>query len=38
MKKFYPELKTDNAELITVRDALNMKDIMTSYNKFKYIQ
>ena len=38
MKKFYPEIKTKNAELITVRDALTMKDVMTSYNKFKYIQ
>lgn len=38
MKKYYSEIKTENAELITVRDALTMKDIMTSYNKFKYIQ
>lgn len=38
MKKFYPEIRTKNAELIIVRDALTMNDIMTSYNKFKYIQ
>ena len=38
MKKYYPEIKTKNAELIIVRDALTMKDVMTSYNKFKYIQ
>ena len=38
MHKFYEEIKTKNAELIVVRDALNMNDIMTSYNKFKYIQ
>ena len=38
MKKFYPEIRTKNAELIVVRDALNMNDIMTSQNKFKYIQ
>ena len=38
MRKYYHEIKTKNAELIIVRDALNMKDIMTSYNKFKYIQ
>jgi hypothetical protein len=30
MKKFYPEIRTKNAELIVVRDALNMKDILTS--------
>ena len=38
MHKFYKEIKTKNAELIIVRDALSMKDIMTSQNKFKYIQ
>lgn len=38
MHKYYPEIKTDKAELITVRDALNMQDVMTSYNKYKYIQ
>lgn len=38
MRKYYPEIRTKNAELIIVRDALTMKDIMTSYNKFKYIQ
>jgi len=30
MHKFYKEIKTKNAELIIVRDALSMKDIMTS--------
>lgn len=38
MKKFYPELKTKNAELIIVRDPLKFKDILISQNKFKYIQ
>ena len=38
MQKFYPEIKTDKAELIIQRDALAMNDVMTSYNKFKYIQ
>jgi hypothetical protein len=38
MSKYYPEIKTKNAELIIVRDALTMNDVMTSYNKFKYIQ
>ena len=38
MSKYYPEIKTKNAELIVVRDALTMNDIMTSCNKFKYIQ
>ena len=38
MSKYYKEIKTKNAELIIVRDALTMNDIMTSYNKFKYIQ
>lgn len=37
MKKYYPELKTKEAELIIVRDPLKMGDIMTSQNKFKYI-
>lgn len=37
MKKYYPELRTKNAELIIVRDPLKMTDIMTSQNKFKYI-
>lgn len=35
---FYPEIKTKNAELIIVRDALKMEDILTTQNKFKYIQ
>jgi hypothetical protein len=30
MRKYYKELKTKNAELIIVRDALNMDDVMTS--------
>ena len=38
MNKFYKEIKTQNAELIIVRDPLNMHDVMTSENKFKYIQ
>ena len=38
MSKYYPEIKTKNAELIEVRDALNMKDIMTSQKKYKYLQ
>lgn len=38
MHKYYPEIKTDKAELVTVRDQLNMQDLMTTYNKYKYIQ
>lgn len=38
MSKYYKEIRTKNAELIVVRDALTMNDVMTSYNKFKYIQ
>jgi hypothetical protein len=38
MNKYYEEIKTQNAELIIVRDPLNMHDVMTSENKFKYIQ
>ena len=38
MSKYYKEIKTKNAELIVVRDALTMNDVMTSCNKFKYIQ
>lgn len=38
MHKYYPEIKTDKAELIIVRDAMNMDDLMVSYNKYKYIQ
>ena len=38
MHKYYKEIKTKNAELIIVRDPLTMNDVMTSYNKFKYIQ
>lgn len=37
-KKYYPEIKTDKAELIIVRDPLNMNDLMVSQNKYKYIQ
>jgi hypothetical protein len=29
-KKYYKEIKTENAELIIIRDCLNMNDIMTS--------
>ena len=38
LQKFYKEIKTNKAELIIQRDPLKMKDILTSYNKFKYIQ
>ena len=38
MKKFYPEIKTKNAELIIQRDPLNMDELMTSKNKYKYLQ
>ena len=38
MKKFYPEIKTKNSELIITRDPLDMKSILTSSNKYKYIQ
>lgn len=38
MHKYYPEIRTKNAELIIARDALSMKDIMVSENKYKYIQ
>ena len=38
MNKYYSEIKTQNAELIIIRDPLNMHDVMTSENKFKYIQ
>ena len=37
-QKFYKEIKTDKAELIIQRDPLKMKDLLTSQNKFKYIQ
>ena len=37
-QKFYKEIKTNKAELIIQRDPLKMKDILTSENKFKYIQ
>jgi hypothetical protein len=36
-KKFYPELKAKNVELIIKRDPLNMKDILVTENKYKYI-
>lgn len=38
LEKFYPEIKTDKAELIIQRDPLKMQDILVSENKFKYIQ
>lgn len=38
MNKYYPEIKTDKAELIIQRDSLTLQDMMTSQNKFKYIQ
>lgn len=37
MRRYYPEIRTDKAELIEIRDSLNMKDLLTSQNKFKYI-
>lgn len=38
MHKYYPEIKTDKAELIIQRDPMTMKDMMTSCNKFKYLK
>lgn len=38
LQKFYTEIKTDKAELIIQRDPLKMKDLLTSQNKFKYLQ
>ena len=38
LQKFYIEIKTDKAELIIQRDPLKMKDLLTSQNKFKYLQ
>lgn len=38
MNKYYKEIKTKNAELIIVRDPLTIHEVMTSENKFKYIQ
>lgn len=38
MEKYYEEIKTDKAELIIQRDPLSMEDVMTSKNKYKYIQ
>ena len=38
LQKFYKEIRTDKAELIIQRDPLTMKDVLTSENKFKYIQ
>lgn len=38
MKKFYKEIRTKNAELVLAREPLNMKTLMTSTNKYKYIQ
>ena len=38
LSKFYKELKTNTAELIIQRDPLKMEDLLTSQNKFKYIQ
>jgi hypothetical protein len=37
-KKYYDNIKTENAELIIVRDPLKMDNIKTSTNKYKYIQ
>lgn len=38
MRRFYSEIKLKDAELIEVRDSLKMENILTSYNKYKYIQ
>ena len=38
MQKYYKQIKTDKAELVIQRDPLQMKDLLTSENKFKYIQ
>ena len=38
MSKYYPEIKTDKAELIIQRDPMNMNDLLITQNKFKYIQ
>ena len=38
LTKYYKEIKTSNAELIIVRDPLTIHEVMTSENKFKYIQ
>ena len=38
LRKYYNEIKTKNAELIIIRDALKMDNILTSYNKYKYMQ
>ena len=37
-QKYYKEIKTNKAELIIQRDPLKMEDLLTSNNKFKYIQ
>ena len=37
-QKFYKEIKSDKVELVIQRDPLKMKDLLTSQNKFKYIQ
>lgn len=37
-RKFYYEIRTDKAELIITRDPMKMSDLLTSQNKFKYIQ
>lgn len=37
-QRFFHEYRTDKAELVTVRDPLDAQTIMTSQNKFKYIQ
>ena len=36
--RYYETIKTDKAELIIQRDPLQMQDILTSKNKFKYLQ
>ena len=35
--RYYETLSTKDAELIIVRDPLKMYDLLTSYNKYKYL-
>jgi hypothetical protein len=36
--KFYKEIKSKNVELIIKRDPMKIEDLLTSKNKYKYIQ
>lgn len=38
MKKYYPEIRSKNAELIIQRDPMNMQDLLISNNNYKYIK